>query len=351
MGKTTVASGLSQQFAFPPPPLTADLRGKSVLITGANSGIGFETALHFARIPKPPTRIVMACRSEEKGRDAAALIQKETGFLPEVRVVDLSDFQTVIAFAKGLEDVPLDIVVANAGVRLVEYQVSKDGWEQSLQINHLSTALLSFLLLPNLARAAEQHESYSRLVVVTSSMYSRAQIDEKLLSAPEGILATLSDAECSSGNGTMTNRYSQTKRQVFNIFFTRAFAQHLGSHSPIIATAVNPGFCVSNIRRNLPLTMRIGDKIAEMLMARTAEQGARQIIWAALGPDGKDGPHVGQTMRGAYVSTGQTWEPSDFVISREGLEVQENVWHETIRILSKINPLVQANVEKYLAHP
>lgn len=61
-------------------------------------------------------------------------------------------------------------------------------------------------------------------------------------------------------------------------------------------------------------------------MARSTEQGARQLVWAALGPDGKDGPHVRSAMSGGYVSLAEVREPSDFALSKEGYEVQERVW-------------------------
>jgi retinol dehydrogenase 12 len=65
--------------------------------------------------------------------------------------------------------------------------------------------------------------------------------------------------------------------------------------------------------------------ILDITVGRTAEEGARQLLWAALGPDGKDGEHV-KHLRGAYVSTFEVREPSDFVVSKEGYETQERIW-------------------------
>lgn len=112
---------------------------------------------------------------------------------------------------------------------------------------------------------------------------------------------------------------------VLNVFFTRAFAEHLPTTIPVIPTAADPGFCVSDLRRNLPLAAKIRLKMMDIFMGRTAEHGSRQFIWAALGPDGKDGPHV-RHLRGAYVATLGVQEPRDFVISKEGYEVQEKLW-------------------------
>lgn len=112
---------------------------------------------------------------------------------------------------------------------------------------------------------------------------------------------------------------------VLNVLFTRALANHLATSLPIIPTAVNPGFCYSEIHRDFSGLNKAFTKVCEVLLGRTAEQGARQLIWAALGPDGKDGEHV-KHLRGAYVSTNQVCEPSDYVISKEGYEDQERVW-------------------------
>ena len=74
-------------------------------------------------------------------------------------------------------------------------------------------------------------------------------------------------------------------------------------------------------------------KFLDIIAGYTAEQGARQHVWAALGPDGKDGPHVKPTMSGAYVSFASVQEPSDFSISREGYEVQERIWMSASELL------------------
>ena len=109
------------------------------------------------------------------------------------------------------------------------------------------------------------------------------------------------------------------------MLFTRAFTDHLLKPKTVIAAAVTPGFCTSELRRNFSLATRIQARLMEISMGRTAEQGSRQLIWAALGPDGKEGPHVGH-LSGGYVSSGSVVEPSDFVISKEGYDTQEKIW-------------------------
>ncbi len=214
----------------------------------------------------------------------------------------------------------------------------------SLQVNHLSTALLALLLVPALARTAKLNLTHSRLVIVASNTHSWTQFGEDL--KPENtpsILEKLNErAYCTQK--VMGTRYPDSKcmylslyeylalrysrgapAPVLNVLFTRALAGHLSPTLPIIATAVNPGFCYSELMRHVPGPRLIFIKIMQLFVARKAEQGARQLLWAALGPDGKDGEHV-KFLKGAYVSTLELREPSDYVISKDGYDAQERIW-------------------------
>ena len=112
---------------------------------------------------------------------------------------------------------------------------------------------------------------------------------------------------------------------MLNIFFARALTAHLVPDAPVVPTAANPGFCYSGLRRNLALPQRLVMGAMDISLGRSAEQGARQLLHAALGPDGADGEHV-EFFRGAYVSANAVREPSDFVLSKAGREVQDTVW-------------------------
>ena len=143
--KYTIPAFLRDQFTRLPPPLQADLAGKTVLVTGANTGIGLEVAKHFARMQ--PKRLVVACRNMTKGLDAIAResnfrqygtsrqmvtfieIEKETKFKAEVLPVDQSDFSSVVGFVRAFGDGPLDIAVLNAGIATRVTDRTKDGWE------------------------------------------------------------------------------------------------------------------------------------------------------------------------------------------------------------------------------
>jgi retinol dehydrogenase 12 len=108
---------------------------------------------------------------------------------------------------------------------------------------------------------------------------------------------------------------------VLNIFFVRELTKRLPANSPVIVTAVNPGYCKSQLPRNLSPVHRMVSKIAEALIARTAEEGSRQLVWAAVGGVGRE-----FELRGGYVSMANIQEVSDYALSDEGTVVQTRLW-------------------------
>lgn len=108
---------------------------------------------------------------------------------------------------------------------------------------------------------------------------------------------------------------------MINVLFVRALAARL-HNKPLIVNTVNPGYCYSGLRASFSGIRAIIDWLMEKALARTSEQGARQLVWAAIGGEkGKE-----DELRGAYVSFASVAEPSDFVIGEEGKVVQEKLW-------------------------
>jgi retinol dehydrogenase-12 len=106
-----------------------------------------------------------------------------------------------------------------------------------------------------------------------------------------------------------------------NVFFVLELAKRLPANSPVIVTAVNPGYCRSQLKRNLSFTHRIIYSVMEVLLARTTEEGSRQLVWAAVGGAGRE-----SKLHGGFVSNANLREVSDYVLSGEGAVVQTRLW-------------------------
>ncbi|TFL01331.1 hypothetical protein BDV98DRAFT_567919 [Pterulicium gracile] len=336
MGKLSFWEFVKNQRAEPLPVKHRDLTGQTVLVLGANTGLGFEAAKHFARMK--PERLILACRNQRKGDQALQELRKETGYAGgEVRIVDLADFASVTKFAEKFNEevLRLDIFVANAGMTSMKFEATKDGHESILQVNHLATSLLCLLLLPKLAQSSQaKTDRRPRLTIVASETHFWTKFDAEATES-DNLLEKLSNEEYSQKK--IRDRYPQSK--MLNILFTRALASYLPvSSSPVVVDAVNPGFCYSSIRADLPWFVRMMTSLMErFLPARTTEVGSRQLVWAAL-EGGDKGVH------GQYVSDFKAQEPSDYIM--ESADLQERVWDETIRLLAKVDPKVSGIVQK-----
>ncbi|VDB90975.1 unnamed protein product [Peniophora sp. CBMAI 1063] len=316
-----------------PPVVKANLSGRVVMVIGANIGLGFEATKHFARMK--PARLILACRSEEKGKLAIKELEEETGYKgSELRIVDLSNFKSVQAFADSVEHdaLAIDIMVYNAAVLMKEHQATADGWEQTLHVNVLSALLLPVLLIPAAQRAATAHPgSKPRLVIVGSDVHYWAEMPEKVVHGPSGkVLTELNKPENWLKASTQQPRYNQSKLLI--LLLIRELSKHL-ERTPLIAVVVNPGYCVSALRRNLPSGAQRGARLMEIAIGRSTEEGSRMLVWTAVGNEGHE-----DELRGAYINLCRIEEPSDFVISKVGQEVQKRVWAESVDVLSAVSP-------------
>ncbi|PPQ97860.1 hypothetical protein CVT26_013029 [Gymnopilus dilepis] len=338
---------VAQQRAPLAPAHKADLNGKTVLVTGANNGIGYEAAKHFARMQ--PLRLILACRSKEKGEAAVEKLKKETNYpgTVELWILDLADFSSVKSFAEKFEadGGRLDILVANAAIdpnKKLEY--TKDGWESataSVQVNNLSTSLLSLLLLPRMLDTAEKYNAVPRLVIVSSLVHYFAKFKKSLVNSKNPWRKYGHKEEF---KGPLSkDRYNETK--LLNLFFTRALNDRLAG-KPIIVTSVNPGYCYSSLRRRLTGLQAIIDSLMEKALARTSEEGSRQLVYASVG-----GGYRADQLRGAYINLSKVEEPSDYILSKAGHEAQEKFWDTLVEELIKVDPKVKKIVDDSLTAP
>ncbi|XP_015246115.1 PREDICTED: retinol dehydrogenase 12 isoform X2 [Cyprinodon variegatus] len=237
---------------------TARLDGKTVLITGANSGIGKETALDLAM---RGARVIMACRDVEKGEEAAASIRAAYPEAKvEVRELDLADTCSIRAFAQKLlrEVNHLHILINNAGVMMCPYTKTMDGFEMHIGVNHLGHFLLTYLLIGLLRRSAP-----ARIVVVSSLAHNFGWIRFHDLH--------------SQGSYNSGLAYCQSK--LANVLFARELAHRLKG-TGVTVNSVHPGTVNSDLTRHSTLMMILFTVFSMFL--KTPQEGAQTSIYCAV---------------------------------------------------------------------
>ena len=229
----------------------ATLVGKTVIITGANAGIGKETATELAR---RGARVILACRNTEKGEEAALDVRAKSANENVVfRLLDLASFESIRQFAsKILEDERrIDILINNSGVMGCPYTKTKDGFEMQFGVNHLGHFLLTHLLLDRLKEAPA-----ARIINVSSVAHSFVN----------GI--TFDDLNSEKAY-TVHSAYFRSK--LANILFTRSLAKRLIGTS-VTANSLHPGSVRTELFRHL----------ASGILTQASENHCSCLYWSTL---------------------------------------------------------------------
>jgi NAD(P)-dependent dehydrogenase (short-subunit alcohol dehydrogenase family) len=247
-------------------------------VTGANSGIGWHTALELAR---KGAEVVLAARSMDKATDAASRIRKVVATARLVpAVLDLADLSSVRAFAALFADAPLDLLINNAGVMAIPTrEMTVDGFERQFGTNYLGPFALTALLLP-----AIRPEPGSRVVTVSSSAATWGKID-------------FDNLQSERRYRPMFQAYAQSK--LADSIFSAELQRRLTSlRSPIISTAAHPGYALTNLQTSGPGTnvgigVRIMEAIVKPLLSQDAAQGALPTLYAAVAIEATPGGYYG----------------------------------------------------------
>ncbi|KAA1250873.1 SDR family NAD(P)-dependent oxidoreductase [Mycobacterium simiae] len=223
--------------------------GRTVIVTGANSGLGAVTARELAH---RGAKVIVAVRNLGKGQAAA---QQMTGDV-EVRELDLQDLSSVRDFANGVEQA--HILVNNAGIMATPYSLTIDGFESQIGTNHLGHFALTNLLLPKLS---------DRVVTVSSILHWMGRIN-------------LDDLNCKSRRYSPWLAYGQSK--LANLLFTSELQRRLVAvDSPLRAIAAHPGYSRTNLRANSGHEFRDAlMRAGAYLVSTDADFGARQTLFA-----------------------------------------------------------------------
>jgi NAD(P)-dependent dehydrogenase (short-subunit alcohol dehydrogenase family) len=287
---------IGEKWAGVPQP-TARFDGKTIIITGANSGIGFEAAVKFVALGA--SKVILGVRSMSKGTIAARQIEERTQRKGIVNVweLDMGLYSSIQKFAARVDAElhQLDVAILNAGVTPKDYDVGQEGWQSTLQVNVLGTTLLALLLLPKLKESKTSTDT-SRLVIVTSEAHRWVESTDIPDPASHGgsILQALnappSDGEAWDGLN------QNAKSKLLAMYVARSVAtlatQPTGEID-IIVSSVCPGACRSELARHFKesgLATAVGLSIYDALFSKTAEVGARSYISAAAsGPESHGG--------------------------------------------------------------
>jgi NAD(P)-dependent dehydrogenase (short-subunit alcohol dehydrogenase family) len=254
-----------------------DLTGKTAIVTGANSGIGYEMARALAR--KEAT-VILACRNKDKGEAAVRQIDQE---YPEAKAelmqLDLSDLASVRRFAGDFASHygGLDILINNAGIMAPPFGKTADGFELQFGTNHLGHFALTGLLYNFIIRTPQ-----ARVVTVSSGGHRFAEIDFDNLNAEKGY--------------DRQRAYAQSK--LANLLFTYELQRRFEAAGvDAIAAAAHPGWTATNLQAHWRMV-----RILNPFIAQKPKMGALPTLYAATAPDVRGGDYYGpagwQELRG-----------------------------------------------------
>ena len=263
-----------------------DLTGRHALVTGANSGLGFHTALELAR---HGARVTMTARDAGRGAAALAEIEQALDGVPAAGEVslaslDLADLASVAALADGIvaSGDRLDLLVNNAGVMAIPRRTTADGFEMQLGTNHLGHMALTLRLLPVLVRTGAGSRT-TRVVTVSSGAHRFGRIDLDDLMGEKRYQPW--------------RAYGQSK--LANLLFAAELQRRLtAADLPVASYAAHPGYASTNLQHVAPemTGSSLGKRIADWsnsLIAQPAEMGALPTLYAATEPGLAPGSYVG----------------------------------------------------------
>jgi NAD(P)-dependent dehydrogenase (short-subunit alcohol dehydrogenase family) len=272
------------------------LAGKRILITGANSGIGYHAALKLAR---KGAHVMLGCRDRKRGEDALSRLDGDApGGHVELVMFDLASLASVQSFAEKelAHHRPLHILINNAGVMAPPKRLQTvDGFELQFGTNVLGHFALTALLMPAMEQAASESEERPRVVTLASIAHKRGRL-------------AFDDLQ-STRNYSPMKAYQQSK--LADLMFAFELDRRLrAAHSRVMSVAAHPGVANTNL-------FQVGDfnafeKSARKLVGHaigivlnTDAEGALPTLYAATAPDAEDGGYYGpqgfQEMRGESV--------------------------------------------------
>ncbi|WP_185981800.1 oxidoreductase [Skermania sp. ID1734] len=238
-----------------------DQKGRTFVVTGANSGLGEVAARALAAAGAD---VILACRDTVKGQRVARSI----GGSAQVRELDLANLASVRAFASAVDR--CDVLINNAGVMAVPKRQTADGFEMQIGTNHLGHFALTGLLLPKIT---------DRVVTVSSGAHNAGRID-------------LADLNYEHRRYERWTAYGQSK--LANLLFAFELQRRLdAAGSAIKSVAAHPGYASTNLQSHTESVMDALMALGNRFLAQSAEMGALPELYAATSPDAVGGGYYG----------------------------------------------------------
>ena len=256
-----------------------EMAGRTVVVTGANSGLGFEAVREFARYG---ASVVMACRSTDRGERAREdVLDDQAGASVEVVELDLASLASIREFADALTDRHdgLHVLCNNAGVMAIPRGETEDGFERQFGINHLGHFALTGLLLDTLRTA----DGGSRVVTQSSGLHENGVIDFADLQR--------------KGEYDKFDAYARSK--LANLLFAYELDRRLkAADEDVVSVACHPGYAATNLQTRGPemrgaALQKMAMQVANRVVAQSAAMGALPMLFAATTPDIDGGEYVG----------------------------------------------------------
>ncbi|WPH03550.1 Hypothetical protein R9X50_00643000 [Acrodontium crateriforme] len=322
-----VSALLRSQLCFHPPLPTSSFKDQTVIITGGNTGLGREAAMHIVRLGA--AKVIISVRSLVKGEVAKEYIEKETGRKDVVEVweLDLSTSESVRAFAKRVSEdlVRLDAVIENAGMWPKTFELV-ESHEATIKTNVLSTLLLANLLIPTLLKSAKANPSTTPvLTFVDSALHKFATLKARRTSSNIITALSTSPGVTKAFDGDM--RYNDSK--LLLLLYAQKLSESIPlspeTNKPLVCiNAVNPGYCISG----LVVASGFAARTAEKVMARSTDEGARTLVDAVAADKVRT-----EERWGAYIDDMRVQKPAAWIETKEGQETKERVWRDVNEIL------------------
>ena len=304
----------------PKSPSLIDMKSKRVIITGANSGLGKESAFALAKLG---AEIVLAVRDTNKGQSVKNQILNQTpSAVIEVAALDLMDLDSVRKFAASQSTKPIDVLLNNAGIMAVPFEKTKDGFESQMGTNHLGHFLLTELLFDAISEG-----SNPRIVNVSSSAHRLGKLKT----------GDINELNVSKENYSPWTVYGNSK--LVNLLFTNELVRRLKLVNSNITVAVaHPGYANTNlqlvaatkrsgIRKSVELAVT---KLMKIILGQSAANGALPQIAACTWVDIQSGDYLGP--RGLFESRGKP-KKVKMNKSAQDIELAKRVWRTSEELL------------------